>query len=272
MTDLEEIFPGDNDLAHRLRGFDWSGTPLGSPETWSSNLRSALGEIVGHTDRSGQAECASGTRGTPGKPDRRVPHSQLQHTVRNILAVTRSLVRRTAANSETAEEMASHLEGRLDALARVQNFALLSSDQTVDLEYLVAEEIVFYNAREGEQVFLSGPPIKLSDRAAELFGLAIHELATNAVKFGALTSSSGHISIHWELDEAASPSHLRFHWEETDVDIAGEEPARQGYGFELLQSMLAYELRAQTSLRLEPDGLKCTIEMPLTSKIVPTGA
>jgi two-component sensor histidine kinase len=128
--------------------------------------------------------------------------AELQHRVRNSLAVVRSIARRTAENSKTVADYAMHLEGRLDAFARAQSAVTRAPLAGVDLEHLVADELAAYQAYEGQQVVrIAGPTLRLQPKAAETFGLAVHELATNAVKHGALSHPSGRIAVWWHVQE-----------------------------------------------------------------------
>ena len=131
----------------------------------------------------------------------------------------------------------------------------------VDLEYLVIEELLAYNAREGEQMRVSGPKIRFQPKAAETFALAIHELATNALKYGALSQPSGRIEITWRLDESTNPAELVFEWRERGGPEV-KPPPRKGFGTELLERTLAFEFKGQTALAFEPAGLHCTITLP----------
>lgn len=191
--------------------------------------------------------------------------AELQHRVRNTLAVIRSIARRTAAASETAEDYAMHLEGRIDAFARVQAVVTRDPIAGVDLEMLVAEELHAHAAHEGEQVTsISGPPIRLRSKAAETFALAIHELATNAVKYGALSSEQGRITVKWRMEQAEGGPRLVFDWIETGMQLSGKQPKRRGFGTELIERTLTYDLAGEASLRFEPTGLRCTITLPVT--------
>jgi two-component system CheB/CheR fusion protein len=196
---------------------------------------------------------------------------ELQHRVRNTLAVVRSIALRTAENTGSVEDYITHFEGRLNAFARLQ--ALLTRDPTsgMDLEYLLAEELLAHAAEEGEQVALSGPALRLQPKAAETFALAIHELATNAVKYGALSAPTGFIRVSWQVLDGAGDPNLVFDWRETGVKLDGNGKRRRGFGTELLERTLAYELGGETSLRFEPDGVRCTIRVPLTDRILVLG-
>jgi PAS domain S-box-containing protein len=188
--------------------------------------------------------------------------AELQHRVRNTLAVIRSIARRTAETSETVQDYAMHFDGRLDAFARVQ--AAVTRDPTagIDLATAVAEELLTCAAREGEQFSLSGPDVRLQPKAAETFSLAIHELATNSVKYGALVNPNGHVTVAWCLEDKAGDQRLRIEWTETGVPVLSGAPRRSGFGTELLTQTVPYQLRGTTTLTFKPGGLQCTIELP----------
>jgi two-component system CheB/CheR fusion protein len=195
--------------------------------------------------------------------------AELQHSVRNTLAVIRSIARRTAQTSDSVDDYAMHLEGRIDAFARVQSAVTRDPLSGVDLEYLIAEELDAHRGREGEQVaVIDGPPVKLKPKAAESLGLAIHELATNAVKYGALSVPAGRISVVWRIEQGGEDPLLVLEWTETGVDVADGEPKRRGFGMELLERTIAYELKAAAELTFTPRGLICVLRVPLSDRVV----
>ncbi|MBB4366198.1 two-component sensor histidine kinase [Bradyrhizobium sp. CIR48] len=191
--------------------------------------------------------------------------AELQHRVRNTLGVVRSIARRSAESAATVEEYASHLDGRLNAFARTQALVTRDPEGGVDLEYLVVEELLAYNAREGEQMRVSGPKVRLQPKAAETFALAIHELATNAMKYGVLSQSTGRIEVTWRLEESREPAELVFEWRERGGPQV-KAPARKGFGTELLERTLAFEFKGQTAIAFDPSGLHCTIAIPLNKR------
>jgi two-component system, chemotaxis family, CheB/CheR fusion protein len=193
--------------------------------------------------------------------------AELQHRVRNTLAVVRSIARRSAETSTSVEDYASHLDGRLNAFARTQSMVTRDPAGGVDLEYLVVEEMLGYNAREGEQLRVSGPPVRFQPKAAETFALAVHELATNAVKYGALSQRSGRVDISWRVDDVADPTELIFEWRERGGPRV-EPPQRKGFGTELLERTLAFELKGNSNLAYDPPGLHCTIAIPLNRRVI----
>lgn len=208
---------------------------------------------------------------------------EVQHGVRNMLAVVRSIARRTAQTSETAEDYALHLDGRLDALARAHAMLARDPGGGVRLDVLLAEELLAHTAHEGDRVCLCGPVVRLRGKAAEVFALAAHELAVNAVKYGALRAPQGCLTVTWRVEaEAIEPARagegrsdrgpaggvLRLEWRETGVALADVPPRRGGFGTEMIERTLAYELGAVASLGFGPDGACCTVVLPLTASVV----
>ncbi|MBR0834403.1 PAS domain-containing protein [Bradyrhizobium manausense] len=191
--------------------------------------------------------------------------AELQHRVRNTLGVVRSIARRSAETSSTVEEYSAHLDGRLNAFARTQALVTRDPEGGIDLEYLVVEELLAYNAREGEQMRVSGPAVRFQPKAAEIFALAIHELATNALKYGALGAPSGRLEISWCIEAAAGVPQLLFEWRERGGPPVAQ-PARKGFGTELLERTLAFDLKGQTTISFDATGLRCRIAIPLSKR------
>jgi PAS domain S-box-containing protein len=194
--------------------------------------------------------------------------AELQHRVRNTLAVMRSITRRTAESSESVDEMASHLQGRLDAFARVQAVVTRNPESGVDLAALIEDEFLAHAAREGEHLRIEGPDISLKPRPAETLSLAIHELATNSVKYGALAAGGGHIAVEWKRELVEGGERLELIWEESGLSAPLEEPRRQGFGLELLQRTLPYDLRAETRVEFRSSGLRFAMLMPLGADVL----
>jgi PAS domain S-box-containing protein len=194
--------------------------------------------------------------------------AELQHRVRNTLAIVRSIARRTAESSQTIEELDMHLQGRLAAFSRVQALVTRNPDHGVDLTGLVEEELRAHAAREGNGLVIEGPEVELTPRAAETISLAIHELATNAVKYGALSSANGTLSIGWERSAENGSEWLYFRWQEGGLDRPLEDSGERGFGFELLERRLPYDLRATTELEFAREGLRFAMRMPLGSDVL----
>ena len=194
--------------------------------------------------------------------------AELQHRVRNVLAMVRSLVRRTARSGETAEAFGSQLEGRIDALARTQAVLTREVGAGVDLERVVREELSAH-AVEDEAVHVSGPTIKLAPKAAELVSLAVHELATNASKYGAFAHPGGSLDIRWDIQAREGGQWLSFSWRERGLNLDAVGPRRMGFGTELITRHVPYELNGRGELRHEEQGVRCLIEFPLVNRDSP---
>ncbi|MBE7184973.1 MAG: PAS domain-containing protein [Methylobacterium mesophilicum] len=192
----------------------------------------------------------------------RVLLAELQHRVRNTLAVIRSIVRRTAATSPTLDDYTMHLEGRIDSFARVQASVTRDPSRGVDLEYLVGEELRAIGARENENATVKGPKVMMSPAAAETVALAIHELATNAMKYGAMTAPRGEIRVRWSLEDESGVPTLLFRWVEQGMQRL-EQPSHRGFGTMILTRTVAYELKANAELDFTPTGLTYHLSAPL---------
>lgn len=197
--------------------------------------------------------------------DQQLLVAELQHRVRNTLAVVRSIVRRTAETSDTVDDFASHLDGRLNAFSRVQLVVTRDPLAGFDLAELISEELRACAAHEGEQFTLAGPPVRLQPKAAESIGLAIHELATNAVKHGAFTVDRGRIDVCWSKESTDSGAWLSLGWKESGMSGHPVEQKREGFGTLLLQQTLQYDLGAKVTRLFEPSGFRCEIAFPLAT-------
>lgn len=195
--------------------------------------------------------------------------AELQHRVRNTLAIIRSIARRTGETAESVADFASHFEGRLNAFARTQSRLARDPRSGIDLEYLIAEELTACAAREGARVRIDGPKVTLRPKAAETLTLAVHELATNAVKYGALSTPSGTVSVTWVIDAGSEAPRLVLSWREDGIVEDPERPVRDGFGTELLLRTLPYELEAEVDLDIGAKAVRCDIAMPLGRRILP---
>jgi two-component system CheB/CheR fusion protein len=115
----------------------------------------------------------------------------------------------------------------------------------VGIASIVADELVAHAVHEGEQLSIKGPDVGLRPKAAESFSLAVHELATNAVKHGALGTARGKIAVSWKLDRNGDDGVLQFEWIERGANGKIAEPERKGFGIELLTRILPYDLGAK---------------------------
>ncbi|MDB5710326.1 MAG: hypothetical protein JWL96_2396 [Sphingomonas bacterium] len=196
---------------------------------------------------------------------------ELQHRTRNLMAVVQSVTLRTIRGARTLEEFRPCIEDRLQALARVQG--LLSrrkAGERVTFDALLHEELSAHVALDehgkAPHVSACGPAgIPLQSSVVQTFALALHELTTNALKYGALASPTGHLDICWDVVRSEQGgSRLLVDWRESGVAAMPEKEAMAlggGYGRELIERALPYQLGARTSYRFAADGVHCTIEV-----------
>ena len=195
--------------------------------------------------------------------EQRSERAALQHRVRNTLAVIRSVARRTAENSGSVEEYRVHFDGRLAAFARTQSHILRAGDQGVDLEALLADELLANRLATG--IACAGEEVRLAPRLADLFGLALHELVANAVQFGALARPGGGLDVHWGVEQGDAGRWLHLDWCETLPPGAPPltPPDEEGFGLELLTRSLPYEVDARVEMTFAPTGLRCSVHVPV---------
>jgi len=203
----------------------------------------------------------------------RVLVSELQHRTRNLMAVVLGVMRRTRKGSPDLDRFAIAFQSRLDALARVQGLlSRLDEGDRVAFDELVQAELGAMGALDrgegGVQVTLDGPKgVRLRSSTVQTFALALHELATNAIKYGALAQRGGRLALRWRRARLASGPGLRVEWVESGVVMPepGAAPQGGGYGRELIERALPYQLGAETTYELGADGVRCTITLPLSS-------
>ncbi len=193
--------------------------------------------------------------------------NELQHRVKNILAVVRSVLTRTLTTSCSLEEFGAHFSGRFSAISRTQGVLARTPDGLVDLEQLVSEELYAQGVAPSEQVSIEGPSVALSDRTAQTLGLALHELTTNALKFGALSVTNGAVSVRWHVLSHLDERRLVLEWAESGVEDMRTDPEHSGFGRELIEKGLPYELQARTRPEFRPGGVWCGIELPLKTPV-----
>ena len=190
--------------------------------------------------------------------------AELQHRVRNILTVVRSVFARTVEAGGALEDVADHFRGRLDALARTQAIVTRTPSGHVDLQNLIRDELLSVGVADGEAMAITGPDILLPARAAEAIGLAVHELAINSVKYGALRVPGAALDIRWSTGvEVDGVPAVRLTWTEKGVPVVPISPCRQGFGTELICEALPYQYGAETRLRFVGGGVRCEIALPL---------
>ncbi|MGB7102629.1 MAG: response regulator [Xanthobacteraceae bacterium] len=180
---------------------------------------------------------------------------EVDHRARNALAVVQSIVRLTRASS--VDGYVAAVEGRIKALARAH--ALLSDSRWhgADLGALVAEELAPYRIAEAEKVKIAGPKVSLLPHVAQGLALALHEMATNAAKHGALSSVAGTVSVTW----TTQPDSVALLWQESGGPTIAPPPARS-FGLNVIRASIENQLGGKPVFDWNPQGMRCTLSIP----------
>jgi PAS domain S-box-containing protein len=179
--------------------------------------------------------------------------NELNHRVKNSLATVQAIAFQTLKGDTPLAEARSHFEARLIALSRAHNLLTEQNWEGAGLERVVRDSVEHF---AGDCRFrISGPPFWLAPRSALALALALHELGTNAAKYGALSVDGGVIDIAWDETEGV----LRLDWKESGGPAVAA-PTRRGFGSRLIEQGLGGDLGGEARIAFEPDGLRCTIE------------
>jgi PAS domain S-box-containing protein len=197
----------------------------------------------------------------------RVLVAELQHRTRNLMAVVESIAQQTLDATSSRVEFEERFGRRLQTLSRVQSLLSRADSDPITIGTLTRMELEAIGADVfGDRIETLGPEVPLRKSAVEMLSLAIHELATNAVKYGALANTSGRLSVIWS-SEGLPPEHrLVIDWVEYDIEAASNGNNEwRGYGRTLIEEALPYSIGAETRFELEADRLHCCISLPLRS-------
>jgi PAS domain S-box-containing protein len=187
--------------------------------------------------------------------------AELNHRVKNTLAIVISIARQSFDGSRSAERSVRAFEGRLRALAQTHSRLAESSWSGASLAAILEDELApFRDSPASERVRTGGPPVVLAPRLALTLGMALHELATNAAKHGALSVPSGSVRATWGFD--AAEHRLLLEWEERGGPPVAT-PARSGFGRLLLERALPSDLEGRVEMRFRPEGLLCRMQVPI---------
>ncbi len=179
---------------------------------------------------------------------------EVDHRSRNVLAVVRSIIRMTAAEAPAdVDTLVEVLEGRIAAMARVHTLLSATHWQGANLADIVQAE----TAAAGAQVRSTGPAVQLIASAAQALAMVLHELVTNASKYGALSQAGGVLAIAWTADAAG----VELEWTERGGPALAGEPARRGFGSEMMDANIVGPLAGTIERHWEPEGLRCVIRI-----------
>ena len=234
------------DVRVRSSSGDWLNWEINSGLTYAEDGRPVGLHVLGRdvTDRKRAEE------------HQRLLINELNHRVKNTLAVVQSIAHQTLRQGNVDDEVRQALEGRLAALSAAHNVLTRESWSAASMREIVADAVAPF-CSDG-RCTVEGPELRLNPRAAVSIALAVHELATNASKYGGLSSDTGRVEVEWKIEDGR----LGFTWRE----VGGPEvtvPSRRGFGTRMIERGLASDLDGVVTLDFKPEGLVFKVVCPL---------
>ncbi|CAH2603032.1 PAS domain S-box protein [Rhodovastum atsumiense] len=190
---------------------------------------------------------------------------ELDHRVKNILAIVSSLVTQMQKAGLPPEVFAAELRGRIQSIAQAHGLLSKAERDGMSLGTILKTELAPYHRPEGD-ITLAGPDIGLTPKAGLAVALAVHELATNAAKYGALSLASGHLAVIWKVEDDGDRPRLLLTWTEAGGPPV-QPPAKRGFGTTLIERALTMGFDAVVRREFPESGLRCAIEIPLTEDV-----
>ena len=188
---------------------------------------------------------------------------ELNHRVKNTLSVVQSLALQTLRGSDNLSAFRKAFEARLFALSATHNILTEGLWESASMREILSAELKPFGGIDDSRVSATGEPIRLTPRQALSFGMAFHELATNAVKYGSLSATHGSVDIAWRIaPDSDGRSQLFVDWVERNGPLVSE-PSRKGFGSKLIERSICAELDGALKMRFNPDGLSCSFSVPL---------
>lgn len=188
---------------------------------------------------------------------------EIAHRSKNLLAVIQAMARQTATAGGTAEDYEQRFTARLQALARSYDLLVTENWHGASAAELVHSQLSHYSELIPARIDIDGPHVMLKPEAAQNIGLALHELSTNAAKYGALSNDTGEISVHWWLAERAGTRRFYIEWQERGGPPV-EPPHHEGFGQKVMERIAAHALEGNVSLDFATTGVVWRLDIPST--------
>jgi two-component sensor histidine kinase len=234
------------DNGHGIHWFDLHIEPLRND---AHDIIGLAGAAVDMTERK------------EGEAHLRLLLRELTHRSKNLLAVIQAMARQTARHTGSVESFLDQFGARLQALAASHDILVRESWYGASIDELIRSQLAMYLDRDGEQVLIEGPAVTLKPEAAQGLGLALHELAVNAAKFGALSVPGGRLSITWDRREHDGVPTLALDWRE-EAGPRVKPRRKRGFGSMVIERNLAHALDAEVALDFDPAGVRCHVVIP----------
>jgi two-component sensor histidine kinase len=234
-------------------------TYLGTPRFWSVSLSPIFGE-------NGQVErilsvSRDHTVLEEAREQQRLLNGELSHRLKNVLTIVQSIANQTLRDAVTLEEASAAFSSRLASLGRATDVLTATSWEASDLVWVLEAGLAVVDGRRN-RVFLDGPAIRLNSQSALALTLAVHELGTNAMKYGALSNDTGTVTLKWVVTGSRDDPDFSLLWQERGGPTVSV-PARKGFGSRMIERSLRSYFRGETSLSYPPEGVEFRIKAPL---------
>lgn len=232
------------------------GRPIGVSVAISP-IRDANGQIIGASRVARDV-----TDRLDAEKHRGLLMAELNHRVKNTLAAVRSIARLTSLNTVSFDEFRRAFDDRLMALSQAHDLLTEGQWKGASLRHLLAAELSPFDDGDGARFAIAGEKVQLNPKQALALGLAIHELATNALKYGALSIPSGRVEVAWDVAAAPDGPVVQLRWIESGGP-AVEPPQARGFGSRLIERGLQSEIDAEVRLDFRSEGVRCVLRFPL---------
>lgn len=222
----------------------------GMSEIWDTGTIALAEVAIGTFRKAVKAEKATSER-------LKIVVQELNHRLRNILTLVRSISRQTASGEKSIDEYIDSLEHRILALAKANDLLTGNSYNSVDVKSLL-KSIIQPLSNRSENITLEGPDTKLSPEITPMMVLVIHELTTNAVKYGSLSSAKGKLDVSWQVNLEG----LHIDWNESDGPLV-KVPEKIGFGTSVIKNAISYEFGGKSQVDYLPEGLHAQFTIPV---------
>ena len=189
---------------------------------------------------------------------------ELHHRVKNTLAMVQAIAGSTARATDNIEDFKTALFGRIQSLAKT-HLLLSDEERAVSFAHVLRSELGAFDDGSHERIVLSGPDVPLTSQLAVSLGMAIHELTTNAAKYGSLSVYGGKVEVNWSVTIGATRRTLSFDWVESGGPPV-TQPQRQGFGSRLLAYVLPGQIQARSRIDFASNGVRVHCELPLPAE------
>ena len=195
-----------------------------------------------------------------------IDKNEIMHRVKNMVAVIQSISHQTMRHCTTKDEFDERFTGRLGSYCSSITQLIDNDWHSVKAHALVRSQLDAFGALDGKEITLTGPEVRMTPKAAHNISLALHELATNSVKYGSLSVPQGHVAVSWAVADAEGKRRFQMTWSEYNGPVV-KPPTRQGFGCQMIERLAAMAVGGTASYEFAPSGVLWTIDIPEASAI-----